>query len=192
MQSGGNETPSVVVAPVDASVSTGAHAASPPDATRPHPGTLQKLFVLWFIAAAFMLTLGRAMLGSSGWIMVISILTVAPFLSFYGLIVSAIIYTRWKKTGYIFSQWMKNILIIFMFSTLTLSLTIVDGGDTSEGVTSVLTRIFGINGENGMDSPLMNMSLLVANISGIVMVITLILMFVLAFVDGRRFGKQSQ
>ncbi len=158
---------------------------------RPQPGTLQKLMVLWFIGAAFMLTLGRSFLGSGGWMTILYIFTVAPFLSFYGLFVSAIVYVRWKKTGYVFSRWMKAALGIFLVATGVHSVTLVDGGDTNESINSVLTNVMGVNGQNGMDSPLMNLSNSLANVSKVVIVVTLVAMLLLAFLDGRRVSKKS-
>lgn len=122
------------------------------------PGVLQRFLLLWFLLAVLWLIVGKSVFGVVGWITIIMFFTVAPFLLVYGTVLWLIVRARNKRSGYLMSPVLQTLVIVFLANLFFYGLVMVDGGDTAESGKSVLTAAFGVNLENGPESPVMRLT----------------------------------
>lgn len=111
---------------------------------------LQRHSILILQILAFVLplwlTIGRSFFGSGGWMTLIYIFTVAPFLFVFLFILSVLLIKRYDvRLTKLVSPADVVLLLGVYVSTFLHGFFLVDGGDTQESVNSVASKYFGFS-----------------------------------------------
>lgn len=144
---------------------------------------IYKLMFPMIFLLPFWLTFGRALLGSAGWVGLIMLFTVAPLLLIILVLFTWLVKGRREvQATKMVSKKDAQLLTVLYSSFIVFGLFVVDGGDTSDSVGSVVTMAFGKSLE-----PLSNM---LAGISFLVACICVLLGFIL-FISERVESRKS-
>lgn len=101
------------------------------------------LMIMTFVLP-FWLTLGRSMLGSSGHLTILYVFLIAPALFILMVIFNILIWARRDVRQKIeFGKLDSFLLLLLYISVFLHGLFVVDGSDTPESLSSVLTSLFG-------------------------------------------------
>jgi hypothetical protein len=140
---------------------------------------LQRFLPLLLVISSTWVTVGRGLIGVGGWLFLVTFFVFLPVLLLYTTIISLVLRHK-RKYGYVMSGSTRYVFLTLLSCMVLFGFTIVDGGDTTESVNSVLTVILHAN--NGTtDSPLFNISNGIASISltaGVVLMLTSLIMLI--------------
>lgn len=142
------------------------------------------LMIMTFLLP-FWLTLGRSMLGSSGYLTILHMFFIAPVLFILMLIFNVLIWARRDVRQKVeFSKLDSFLLLLLYISIFLHGFTIVDGSDTPESLSSVLTSLFG--------SHLLNISSSLSHITYMIsfLLLAICLVTFIGEFSARRFGKR--
>ncbi|MEO5499607.1 MAG: hypothetical protein ABIR46_03845 [Candidatus Saccharimonadales bacterium] len=153
------------------------------------PSKLQRFLPLWFLLAVVWLIIGKSLIGGAGWVTAIMLITVAPFLLVYGLVLWAIVKVRFSRSKYLMSKALHVLVITLLANVCVFGFVIVDGGDTLESGRSALTSLFGVDLANGAEHPVMNISQWVTGKSIFLGIVLLPTVLVMSLVESR--GKNT-
>lgn len=101
------------------------------------------LMIMTFILP-FWLTLGRSMIGSTGYLVILYTFLIAPVLFILMLIFNILIWARRDVRQRLEFGKLDSFLLLLLYVSVFLhGFFVVDGSDTPESLGSVLTRLFG-------------------------------------------------
>jgi hypothetical protein len=129
------------------------------------------------------LIVGRALLGSAGWITVILLITVVPALLVMMTILTILILVRRDvRANHIVSPLDAKLGAIFYAATLLFGVFLVDGGDTEDSVGSVASHLFG--------RWFVEVSSIIAMILGVIATVALLAALIYAVIEMVRSRRQ--
>ena len=100
--------------------------------------SLDRFIPLYYLVMAVWVGIGRTVFGSSGWTGLVTVFVYAPIILIFGMIVTAILSKRYKKSGYILSEFQRLIVIFHILSMFVYGLTVVDGADTADSASAAM------------------------------------------------------
>ena len=156
----------------------------PPPAARPTGpmAVFQKLLWLWISLAVVWASIGRFFLGAGGWYGIIMLFTVVPIGLIYAVVISVAVHLNCTKKGQLIQRWTFSSTIASLVGLAVFGFTIVDGGDTSESLGSLLTFALHVDPQG----PIGEASFLVAVAALIVAAVGMLAALVLVFVEKPR------
>lgn len=146
---------------------------------------LQKYYFVYMLLAVLWAVLGRAIFGVGGWLGFLMVILLLPAMVLYVVVTGATIFLRNRRSGYVFSAQMKTMVMLTLASLVVFGATVIDSGDTADSTQSLLTSLFGVNGENGAGSVVMFLSGALAWFSTIASVVLLAVVGILSFNDNK-------
>ncbi len=164
---------------------------TPPPPTPPAPtpvrptgpmAVFQSLLWLWFGLAVVWASIGRFFLGAGGWYGIIMLFTVLPLGLIYAVVISVVVQLRCTKQGQLIQRWTATSLVASLVGLVIAGFTIVDGGDTTESLGSLLT--FALHADP--DGPIGEASMLISYAGLLVAAVGMLAGLVLVFVEKPR------
>jgi hypothetical protein len=150
------------------------------------------LYPLLVTLAAVWIGIGRAFLGSGGWLLIF-LAPVLPVLLIYAGIALSMIRGLAKDSIRVFDARLRALSIASVAMLFTFGFTVVDFGDSSDSVASVLSQFLRLLGHSGANSTILNISELLAVVSGALGVfLTLIVWAKLAQLSSRHAASTNR